>query len=230
MTVGWMVASVSACGFEPLYPQDQLSQIRIDLIPERSGQSLRTLLASRFYPSRPPESPLYRLRVDPLEVKREPLFEQRGFFVSRIVLTVTARYTLSSIAHPEQTFSQSSQVSLSYLIDENPIGSVAAEQEALDQALILLHERITRQITLILTDENTTQAFSKSGQVSLSDEKGGVAAEQESHDQALILPYERITRQITLILTGDNTVYSGQAFSKSGQVSLSDESDRKRRR
>ena len=149
MTVGWMVASVSACGFEPLYPQDQLSQIRIDLIPERSGQSLRTLLASRFYSSRPPESPLYRLSVDPLELKREPLFEQRGF-ATRIALTVTARYTLSSIAHPEQTFSQSSQVSLSYPIDENPIGSVAAEQEALDQALILLHERITRQITLIL--------------------------------------------------------------------------------
>ena len=48
-----------------------------------------------------------------------------------------------------QAFSQSSQVGLSYPIGENPIRSVAAEQEVLDRSL-----PVSRQITLILTCEN----------------------------------------------------------------------------
>ncbi len=67
--------SLSACGFEPVYKANSLSdsgqesvisaleQVEIGNIPDHSGQFLRNALIDRFYRNGRPENPRYQLTV-----------------------------------------------------------------------------------------------------------------------------------------------------------------------
>jgi LPS-assembly lipoprotein len=81
--VGFTALLLSGCGFKPMYGSQntqkeaaipsQLSQIAIDIIPDREGQTLRNSLIDRLYQSGYPNKPLATLKISKIEETRNEL-------------------------------------------------------------------------------------------------------------------------------------------------------------
>jgi len=110
--LGLTATFVTGCGFEPMYGQhssngvsggtssqsasvsDHLSQIGIDIIPDREGQTLRNHLIDRLYRSGYPSNPTATLKVSKISEVRTELDLTKSSDATRAQLRLTAVMTL----------------------------------------------------------------------------------------------------------------------------------------
>lgn len=102
--------SLGACGFRPLYSQQQdvasfaeksLAQIEIKQIKDRIGQQLRNNLLARLQPKGEPAEPRYSLSIT-LNESVANLGVKKSAVVTRGNLRVTATYTLLRLRLDEE--------------------------------------------------------------------------------------------------------------------------------
>lgn len=109
-----LVAATAGCGFQPLYapppPPDTgataeagaaaLARVRIDRIPNRSGQLVYDELRDRLNPQGEPLAPAYRLQVT-TATSSEGIALQRDSFATRVNLRMTGNWRLIDVADGE---------------------------------------------------------------------------------------------------------------------------------
>lgn len=102
--VGVTAFLLSGCGFKPMYGSQisqvnsgvssQLSQIAIDIIPDREGQTLRNALIDRFYKTGYPTNPIATLKISKVEETRNELDLTKSSDATRAQLRMSSTMTL----------------------------------------------------------------------------------------------------------------------------------------
>jgi hypothetical protein len=141
---------VSACGFEPMLGQlpesdvqRQLEQIRVDPIPDRSGQILRSRLQDGLGSKSPSR---YVLSVQ-LREPRQPLAVRRDDVISRFGYTANATFSLVEIGG-KTIFGGSSSFTTDYEITNSEFATAASRDDARDRTLELVGNDIRLQIAV----------------------------------------------------------------------------------
>lgn len=141
---------VSACGFRPLlgaYPdsnvQARLSEVRVEAIPDRSGQLLRNRLLDALG-SRGVAR--YTLSVQ-LREPRQVLAVRRDDVISRTGYTATANFSLSEIGG-KSIFAGTSSFTTDYEITNSEFATLASREDARDRTLELVGNDIRAQLAV----------------------------------------------------------------------------------
>lgn len=147
---------LTGCGFEPLYSRnaaggsavDELAAIRVDMIPDRSGQILRNTLRDAFNPNGQEVASRYRLQVRIIEPRQE-LALQRNDTVARVGYGVTATYILFDAAGAALT-SGSSTLSTNYEVSDSQYATLSSRNGARDRVMAQIGEDIRDQLAIYL--------------------------------------------------------------------------------
>jgi LPS-assembly lipoprotein len=133
--------ALAGCGFEPLYGRvgdrsvaDDLAQIRVPPIAERSGQILRNHLLDRLTPRGQPEPARYTLRVVLTEPRPQDLGISRSDTVVRYGFQATADFRLFDAEGRELTRGRA-QSSTSYAVTGSAFATIAGQTDARDRVL-----------------------------------------------------------------------------------------------
>ena len=139
-----VLASLTACGFEPLYGRnsgeeksavnEDLSQVLVLPIPHRTGQQMHNFLRDRLNPAGQPNQPEYTLSVKLTERITE-LGIQEDATATRAQLTMVANYTLRDYNNQEVLFLGKARSANSYDILGDPYATQVAEFDAREQTL-----------------------------------------------------------------------------------------------
>jgi LPS-assembly lipoprotein len=145
-----LVFLAAGCGFEPLHAQRgavaALPPIRIEPIPERSGQILRNYLLDRMAPRGEGGAQAYSLAVRLFE-PRQVLALRRDDVISRMGYSAVASYELIDAAG-KRVFAGSSSYSTDYEITNSEFATLAAQQNARERVLELVADDIRNQIAV----------------------------------------------------------------------------------
>jgi LPS-assembly lipoprotein len=151
--------ALTGCGFRPLYGEgpagpadEQLAEVRIGLIPDRSGQILRNFLIRRFNPEGRPATPVYGLDVA-LQETQQDLNIQRDDTATRANLIIVAQYTLVDLSTGTQLTSEPVEVITSYNILNDQYATLIVEEDARERALRQVSEDIRTRVALYLNRE-----------------------------------------------------------------------------
>ena len=144
-----------ACGFRPLYGTtsdqapmiEQLSQIEVGVIPDRSGQILRNYLLEQLNPRGRPTSPGYLLAVSITESQQE-LGIRSDDTATRANLRINADMILDSAIDDEPLLRRRLNTVTSYNILDDEFATLSSERAARDRALRQLSEDIRTQLAL----------------------------------------------------------------------------------
>ncbi len=143
---------LSACGFEPLHAQrgavEALPSIRIEPIPERSGQILRNYLLDRISPRGTPRDANYTLVVRLFE-PRQVLALRRDDVISRMSYSAVASFDLVD-ADGKRANAGSASFSTDYEITNSEYATLIALQSARERVLELVADDIRNQIVVEL--------------------------------------------------------------------------------
>lgn len=129
---------LAGCGYRPLYGQhgadnasvvDELALIRIEAIPDRTGQQMYNMLRERLNPYGKPEQPKYALSVALTET-RENLFLEKDETATRANLTVKASFILRRLDDGTVLVTGSSRSVTSYDILASQFASVVSQEDA----------------------------------------------------------------------------------------------------
>lgn len=148
------VWAVSACGFEPLLGRGggnfdapkELAAIRIEPIPERSGQVLRNALLDRLTPQGQAPGARYVLRVR-LQEPRQALLLRRDDIISRSSYSGQASFEVRD-AQGRRLFSGSSAFTTDFEIASSEFATFASRENARDRVMELIADDIRNQIAL----------------------------------------------------------------------------------
>ncbi len=145
---------LSACGFRPLYAtggvadaSDELSQVEIGVIPDRSGQILRNYLIQGINSGGRPSNPAYRLDVN-LRERQEDLGIDKTDTAQRANLIITARFSLRTAADDQEVLNRRVGIITSYNIVLDEYATLSAQNAARDRALRQLGSDIRTQLAL----------------------------------------------------------------------------------
>lgn len=158
--------ALAACGFQPLYgdsdrsstrSEENLAQISVGIIADRTGQMLRNELGSRLDPNNIAPPAQYDLSVK-LNESIGRVAVRRDASATRANLTVTATYQLVSRATGEPVYSGTVRSVNSYDIlgTENQFGTETAREEARRRAARDLSEQIAIRLALALEQTAAT--------------------------------------------------------------------------
>lgn len=154
------VAPLAACGFEPLYGRindrslsDELAQVKIDLISNRSGQQLRNHLLDGFSPRGQPEKPLHTLSVLLFEPRPQDIGIARDDTVVRYAYTVSATFRLADPTGRVVLQGSSSSVS-SYEVTNSEFATLMGRNNARDRGLEEIANDLKAQIAAYLRSRN----------------------------------------------------------------------------
>ncbi|MBL8700905.1 MAG: hypothetical protein JNK67_21195 [Alphaproteobacteria bacterium] len=132
---------LAACGFEPLYGRfdnrsltDELARIKIDMIPNRSGQLLRNFLLDGLSPRGQPDRPAHVLTVELIEPRPQDLGVARDDSIVRYGYATTAVFKLADSSGRVVLQGQASSVS-SYEVTNSEFATVAGRNNARDRVL-----------------------------------------------------------------------------------------------
>ena len=170
---------LSSCGFRPLYRAEEsadvvqlMEQTRVNLIKNRTGQRLRTLLMMRMSPNGDPSNPVYVLDVDLEETTRQ-LGYLRDATSSRAILNLEAKYALKDAKTGKTVFMGSQMASANYSILRSPVDSsrlntsdystMVSEDGCRGRAINQLAHDLKLQIALRLRELNRPQAAKSKG-------------------------------------------------------------------
>jgi LPS-assembly lipoprotein len=141
---------LSACGFEPLLGQfpasagrANLSEIRVETIPDRSGQLLRNHLVDAFGSKLPSR---YTLTIQ-LREPRQILAVRRDDVISRSGYTATASFSLAEVGG-KSIFAGTSTYTTDYEIANSEFATIASRDNARDRTLELVSADIRAQIAV----------------------------------------------------------------------------------
>ncbi len=145
---------LSACGFRPLYAtggvadaSEELSQVEVAVIPDRSGQILRNYLIQGINSGGRPADPVYRLDVD-LRERQEDLGIDKTDSAQRTNLVITARFSLRTAADDQEVLNRRVGIITSYNIVLDEYATLSAQNAARDRALRQLGSDIRTQLAL----------------------------------------------------------------------------------
>jgi LPS-assembly lipoprotein len=148
-----LAASVAACGFEPLYARrdnasvvDDLAAVRVNLIPDRSGQILRNYLLDGLNPRGQPAQAAYVLSIRINEPRRE-IGLQRDDTVTRYAYGVSAEFWLSDV-RGAPVFSGSSTSGTTFEISSSEFATVANQASARDRLMQQISNDIREQLAV----------------------------------------------------------------------------------
>ena len=160
--VGLTSLLLSGCGFKPMYGTQsrlnhspisyQMSQIAIDIIPDREGQMLRNALIDRLYTSGYPSSPVATLKISKIEEVRNELDLTKSSDATRAQLRVTSTMTLTDksgnviLSRPIKTIT-------SFNILGSEFASRVTEESARQSAIQDLARQIELNLSLYYSDK-----------------------------------------------------------------------------
>ena len=164
--MGLTATLVTACGFTPMYGQhssdstpnqstgvsNQLSQIGIDIIPDRDGQTLRNHLIDRLYRSGYPGSPIATLTVSKINEARTELDLTKSSDATRAQLRLTATMTLNDL-NGQTLLSRPIQTVTSFNILGSEFATRVTEQAARESGLNDLARQIELNLSLYYSNK-----------------------------------------------------------------------------
>ena len=152
-----LVPLLAACGFQPLYAErggtsasDQLAAVRIEPLPDRSGQVLYNALRDGLNPLGRPASPDYLLRVQ-LQESSEELAFRTDETATRVNLTLTAAFSLIPAAGKEPVFQGVSRTTTAYNVLASPYATLISSEDARARALGDIAREIRSRLAIFLS-------------------------------------------------------------------------------
>jgi LPS-assembly lipoprotein len=147
-------AGLTACGFEPLLRRtgdsadgiEQLASIRIEPIPDRSGQVLRNALLDRLTPQGQAPVARYVLRIR-LQEPRQTILLRRDDIISRSSYSAQASYELRDM-QGQRLLSGSSSFTTDYEIAASEFATRSSLENARDRVMELVANDIRNQLAL----------------------------------------------------------------------------------
>lgn len=155
--------ALSSCGFSPMYGtasktdgnsqqsgsvKSNLSQIEIDIIPDRSGQFLRNALIDQFYTSGTPTNAPYRLKIDRINESVSDFDITIESEATRRQLRLTTKMALYDTQNDTKIMERSLVAITSHNVLESEFSTLVTEQSARDAALNDLARQVERQLAL----------------------------------------------------------------------------------
>ncbi|MCE9523747.1 MAG: hypothetical protein K8S25_15120 [Alphaproteobacteria bacterium] len=134
-------ASVSACGFRPLYATGTtpdgmdayFSQVFVEPIPGRQGVHLRNQMLDALTPDGTPSSAAYRLSIK-LEDVKEGLAIQENTQITRYNYSLSAKYELRDSVSGEVLDSGTARAIAAYNVADSQFATQSAERDAQERA------------------------------------------------------------------------------------------------
>lgn len=147
------LAAVAACGYRPLYAERpagevtaETSQVKINLIENRSGQVLHNLLRDRLNPSGQPAAPEYELSVR-LREELQELGIRKDETATRVNFRANATFQLYRLGDLKEVAHVGDAAAVtSYNIVESDYATLSARDDARDRALALIADRIALEV------------------------------------------------------------------------------------
>jgi len=146
---------LGACGFEPLYSQnddgigshDYLRQIEVAPLEKRLGQMVFNSLVDELTPLGVPSSPTYRLSMK-LKENREGLGFEDDDTVTRFNYELLATFRLIDIASEKILFESANRSIAAYNVVDNQFATLTARQDAETRAAKDLSRNVKLQLSL----------------------------------------------------------------------------------
>jgi LPS-assembly lipoprotein len=157
-----VLGGAPACGFEPLYGRkdngsvvDDLAAVRIDLIPDRSGQILRNYLLDDLNPRGQAAQAAYTLSIRITEPRQE-VGLQRNDTVTRYAYGVSATYSLRD-ARGVSVISGSSASGTSFEISDSEFATLSNQSSARDRLMQQISSDIREQLAVYFNNRRAAQ-------------------------------------------------------------------------
>ncbi len=159
-----VLATVAACGYRPLYGERptggvaaDMSQVRINLIEDRSGQMLHNMLRDRLNPSGQPTAPRYELAIQ-LDEAFQELSIRKDATATRANFRAFATFRLYRLEDlKEVAFIGDTDAVTSYNIVESDYATLVARDDARERALRLVADRVATEVALYLNRERESE-------------------------------------------------------------------------
>ncbi len=149
-----LAGACAGCGFHPLLGrsanplvQDSLAQVKIDMIPDRSGQILRNYLLDGLSPKGLQGPTRYRLQIVLTEPRREVAI-QRDNTASRVAYTASVSFRVFDEQRRLYVFQGSSLSETTYEVTTSEFATVSSLSGARDRVL----QDVSSDIRLQLAD------------------------------------------------------------------------------
>ena len=150
-----LIGLLAACGFHPLYGRPagdagvtpQLAQIFIEPIADRIGQVLHNQLRDRLTPNGVPLQPRYRLNVG-LDFAKSPVAVQKDESVTRLNLTVRARYVLADARNGTTVSSGTTRSVAAFNVVRSDFATLSAERDAERRAVRDVGDEISTRLAV----------------------------------------------------------------------------------
>lgn len=145
---------LTACGFEPLYGggdgtvvREDLTQVEILPIDDRSGQILRNELKNMMHPRGGAAERPYQLEVKVTQNKQDLLVSKSGFSTRANMVASTA-YTLREVATGRVLLNDSAILTASYNVSSSDFATLSAERDARDRVLRDLARTVASRVAV----------------------------------------------------------------------------------
>jgi LPS-assembly lipoprotein len=146
------LGTLTSCGFEPLmgqsnHPQVQqnMERVRINSIPDRSGQILRNYLLDGLTPRGMQGPELYTLDISLTEPRREVAI-RRDDTASRLSYTASVTFRLYDRTARSEVFIGTSLSETTYEVTNSEFATLSSQASARDRALQEVSADIRQQI------------------------------------------------------------------------------------
>ncbi len=140
------------CGFESLYGHhdgaviQELSDTKVKVISERSGQQLRNLLLTKLTPYGQPDHPRYELSIK-LDYTKYELGIQKDATASRAQIKATATYTLMRLKDRQEICKgEANGIADFSIMTEANFATLSAENNAREVVLADIADSIRRRL------------------------------------------------------------------------------------
>lgn len=149
-----LTAGLGGCGgYQPLYGSgagvpgaaERLARVEIPIIPDRKGQMLRNNLIDRFYHSGYPAQTDFALKVD-VTTDTSRLALRSDASTERYNVNTSASFQLIDKKTGKTVLSSSSRAEIGVNSLSEQYGYIAAIDNALNRALVLIADDITLQV------------------------------------------------------------------------------------
>lgn len=148
---------LTACGFEPLYgdqeqgtpTEDLLSQVSVPPLEGRLGQLVRIELTNRLTP-KPAPAPVYTVNVE-LTKSKQGLAVRRDATATRANLIISATFALTFVGETEKLTSGVVRSSNGYDILRSDFATLAAENDARRRGARDVANEIVSRIAIFLS-------------------------------------------------------------------------------
>lgn len=161
LVVGLLLLT-AGCGFRPLYGEDAggtavqgLNETRVERIPDREGQLLRTRLELLFGSGKAPAR--YALNVD-LSTNVRDVAIRRDETATRRNIIARADYALVRIEDGSVLEQGTARSTNSYNIAESDFATEVAREDAIERSIEQLALSIQTQLAIFFREDSPTEA------------------------------------------------------------------------